>query len=107
MTGNSFSEIGSFGAIIVPVMVAVVWGGKMLLAWFTKALDQKDVLLAQQQERTDKLVAELVTLMRETHEAHVKIIEAVATLREANGREHADIVECIRKKAVAESASKE
>jgi hypothetical protein len=94
---SSFKEIASFAGVIVPIMVAFLWGGRMLLAWFTKTLDTKDQLIAAQQGQVDRLITDLMTLMRETQSAHLSMAQTLADARVESAREHQKIVECMMK----------
>lgn len=93
---NGMQEIGSFAAVIVPVIGATIWGGKILLNWFTQ-------MIQKQQEQTDRLMTELVAVMRETQSAHQGMTTALGALgtalnesRVQSAQEHAKIVECMK-----------
>jgi vacuolar-type H+-ATPase subunit D/Vma8 len=91
-------ELGAFGIMALTML----YGGKILLNWFTRTVDTKDVMISKQQEQQDVLIAQLVTVMRETQEAHQKMVDAMASitsmLADAFARtttEHSAIVACI------------
>jgi hypothetical protein len=95
---SSVKEIGSFAALVVPVMAAFIWGGKMLLNWFTTQL-------AKEQDAKDRLMTELVTVMRETQTAHVQMVNTLGEIakelssaRVASAKEHEAIIECLNRK---------
>ncbi len=102
MDPTSFKEIGSFTVMLVPIMAAVIWGGKLLLAWFTKTIERE-------QELKDKLMTELMSVMRETQGAHQQMVSTLVdisrTLPEAFARtttEHEAIITCIQSEKKAD-----
>jgi len=101
MDPTTLKEVGSFAGVIVPVMIAFVWGGKLLLNWFTRTLDKKDEMLAKQQEQVDRLVTELVAVMRETQAAHTEMVRALNEARMASSKEHDAIMACVERMKAA------
>jgi len=96
MDQSMFKEIGSFTVMLVPIMAAVIWGGKVLLAWFTKTIETE-------QASKDKLMEELVAIMRETQTAHQAMVTALAAIGHALAEvsakttmEHKAIVDCVQ-----------
>ena len=99
MDANSFKEVASFAGVIIPVMIAFIWGGRLLLAWFTSTLDTKDGVIATQQEQVNHLVAELVSVMRETQASHITMIASMGESRLESARAHQAIVEALQRMA--------
>ena len=99
MDPTSFKEMASFAGVIIPVMVAFIWGGRLLLAWFTQTLDKKDNVICTQQEQVNHLVAELVSVMRETQASHITMIASMGESRLESARAHQAIVETLQRMA--------
>ena len=94
MDPTQFKEIGSFAVVVVPVVGGTLWLVKMLFTWFTKALDARDAQLA-------KLVDELVSVMRETQQAHAAMIQMWSEGRAHSAQEHQKIIEALQQTKVA------
>jgi hypothetical protein len=96
MDPTNFKEVGSFTVMLVPIMGAVLWGGKVLLSWFTRTIERE-------QESKERLMGELVSIMRETqvaHQAMVQTLDGIAkeltTAFAATTKEHSAIIACIQ-----------
>jgi vacuolar-type H+-ATPase subunit D/Vma8 len=99
MDVTQIKELGAFGIMALTML----YGGKILLNWFTRTVDTKDTMISKQQDQQEILIAQLMTVMRETQVAHQKMVDALADiskqLAEAFARttsEHSAIIACIQ-----------